>query len=430
MTSLRHLSDEEFERQLSDFARPAKAVTKIQHLHGRKDSLRRARKALRSDGAQVFVFGERGVGKTSLAKTALAEICNENSSDMLVACEAKSTFNSILIAVAQRLYSLCSKTAKSTEIKASFKSFGFSFEVTQLWETENAIELSDINSFIMIVKALDRLLPDRVAVIIDEFDLIENAGERSRFADFVKQLSDQEVRLKFIFCGIAQDIETLIGGHFSAGRYIEPIELGPLIPSDVYAILSSACNAFDVQVDREILYRAALISDGYPYFMHLISQNSLEVIYEDRHLPLQITSSVFDEAVRRSVERAEPMLQSAYDTATKKYHDQYQAILWSVASLTVFANKWDDIFDRSYLNMTLPGNVGPKLPKDTFYNRMRALTKPEHGAILTTNKNGWYSFSESVVRSYVRLRAAQAGVELGIDLHGQAGKFRPEPAVR
>jgi hypothetical protein len=428
MTSLRLLGEEEFERHLSDFARPAKAVTKIQHLHGRADSLKRARKALRSEGSQAFIFGERGVGKTSLAKTALAEICPEHASDLLVACEKNSTFVSIMLAVAKRLMPICQKTAKKTEIKAAFSGFGLSFEVSQLWETDPPIELRDLNSFILLVKAIDKVLPSKIAVIIDEFDLIVDTDERMRFADFVKQLSDQDVRLKFVFCGIATDIDSLIGSHFSAGRYIEPIELGPLKPGDNFSILQAACDAFDVEVDKEILYRAALIADGYPYFMHLVAQHALEAIYEDKNAKLEITAKIFDEAVRRSVDRAEPMLRVAYDTATKKYHNTYETILWAVATPTVFENKWDDIYDRCYSSMPMP--EANRLSRDNFCKRILNLTREEYGCILETNSNGWYKFRESVVRSYVRLRATQSGVSIGIDLHGQPGKFRTDLGVR
>ncbi len=62
------------------------------------------------------------------------------------------------------------------------------------------------------------------------------------------------------------------------------------------------------------------------------------------------------------------------------------------------------------------GEFGPKLSAGNYYKRILNLTKTSHGEILKTNENGWYQFRENVVRSYVRLRAAEAGVDFGPDL--------------
>jgi hypothetical protein len=39
-----------------------------------------------------------------------------------------------------------------------------------------------------------------------------------------------------------QDVESLIGSHFSSGRYISPIELGKLNHSDLWAIVTAAAR--------------------------------------------------------------------------------------------------------------------------------------------------------------------------------------------
>ena len=68
--SLRLLGKEAFIEAKKEVFFPSRAITSPQHLFGRKKQLDQIDRAFSTEGKQVFVFGERGVGKTSLAKTA------------------------------------------------------------------------------------------------------------------------------------------------------------------------------------------------------------------------------------------------------------------------------------------------------------------------------------------------------------------------
>ena len=67
------------------------------------------------------------------------------------------------------------------------------------------------------------------------------------------------------------------------------------------------------------------------------------------------------------------------------------------------------------------GDVSPTemleaaLDRAKFNQRINSLKKPSHGQILLGSRQGWYEFSEKMIRGYVRLRAAEVGVDLGTD---------------
>jgi hypothetical protein len=117
------------------------------------------------------------------------------------------------------------------------------------------------------------------------------------------------------------------------------------------------------------------------------------------------------------------MLKDAYDKAVKKYDKVYEEVLWAVSAHAHFERKWQDIF-QTYLELYRRPEDQKVIAKDTFYQRLLSMTRAEHGEILRTNKNGWYSFSENVVRSYVRLRASASGVDLTPDRIGCRMQFR------
>lgn len=408
--------DRYFYPNLHELLRPAKAITDAKHLHGRRQSLKDTIGAVRTPGRQVFIYGERGVGKTSLAKTAANIFCPE--ANILIGCEKDSNFSSIINDIIDRILPFCSKKPNKKELYAGINIFGIKISSSSTWERSEKKESLSINDSILVLKAISSGLEFNPCVIIDEFDVIVNEDEKGKFAEFLKQVSDQDLEMKFIFCGISKDVDSLIGRHFSAGRYIEPVELGQLNPGDLFNIIEDAFKFFRLGIGKEYLVRSSLISDGYPYFMHLIGENLLISMHDDDKVVSSVSDYHFQSAIDRAVEKAEPMLKSAYDEATKKYLDDYQEVLWSVASMKVFENKWQDIYDRGYRLVMSKRSGRQELDKDTFYKRLLKLTHEECGKILSTNKNGWYQFSENVVRSYVRLRAVENGVPLGVDLPG------------
>jgi MoxR-like ATPase len=68
------LGEDEFKRILDENIRPAQPIENPDLLKGRGAKLKDIDRALSSAGMHVFIHGERGVGKTSLALTAAHQI--------------------------------------------------------------------------------------------------------------------------------------------------------------------------------------------------------------------------------------------------------------------------------------------------------------------------------------------------------------------
>lgn len=226
---------EDFKAAKSASFFPAKAISEIQNLRGRRRELVSVEKALESPGRQCFIFGERGVGKTSLAKTAYKINFGDIVEPLIVGCEETSSFSSIFRAVIEKgLRYSPSQNDKGWKAKIGVNIGILSGELERQVSEGKVPEIVDVNQAVFILKYLRQTRTFPRAVIIDEFDRIVSTDQKSRFADFLKQASDQDLDIKFIFYGISQDVESLIGSHLSAGRYIAPIELGRLRLDDLW----------------------------------------------------------------------------------------------------------------------------------------------------------------------------------------------------
>ncbi|HEX2257128.1 MAG TPA: hypothetical protein VHG92_10610 [Afifellaceae bacterium] len=233
----------------------------------------------------------------------------------------------------------------------------------------------------------------------------------------IKQVSDQEVGVRFIFCGIGNSLDELIGTHLSTDRYIAPVELERLSHDALWEILTVTATELKVEVGREEQIRISQISDGFPYYVHLIGEHMFWAMYDD---PMEVAKaglSHFDSGVKGAIAEAVGSLRQAYNLAVQKRADEYEEVLWAVADGPNLERKSPTIYNESYLPIMEMRDRREPIDIKIFYQRMNSLKKPAHGRILQANRQGWYRFSENVMRGYVRLKAEDAGIRLGIDHH-------------
>lgn len=410
------IDQEQFKEILKSNLTPARAIKNPEHLRGRDTKLTQIDRALNSPGRHIFIFGDRGVGKTSLAQSAAVLHQSSDNEPIVVACDGQAGFFRLVQDIARN----CLPAQEQIKAKTSERKFkvgipGASYEVVQGLEKGFVPLPGTINDAVGVLKAVGALHSREPVIIIDEFDQLTNTEDKKYFADLIKQLSDQTVGVRLIFCGIGSSLEELIGTHLSTDRYLTPVPLDRLTHDARWEIIQSAADALNITVGKEFQIRIGQISDGFPYYVHLICEMMFWSVFDDPNYLIQCETRHFEEGVRGAVSDAQTSLRHAYETATQKYSDDYQEVLWAVADDVLLRRQVSVIFDKSYLRIMKDRPERKALTKEQFYNRMNALKSERHGRILAAKGAGWYEFRENVVRGYVRLRAEQQCVVLGRD---------------
>jgi uncharacterized protein len=108
------LKRDQFEEALQRTLSPTTPIRTAEYLRGREKKLEDIRRALVQPGRHIFVFGDRGVGKTSLAQTAAYEHQSATNEPILLGCDASSTFLRIAHELAARLLDLDPTLVKQT----------------------------------------------------------------------------------------------------------------------------------------------------------------------------------------------------------------------------------------------------------------------------------------------------------------------------
>jgi uncharacterized protein len=252
-------------------------------------------------------------------------------------------------------------------------------------------------------------------IIVDEMETIESETERQKFAEFIKNLPEIQENVRFVFCGIAQDVTELLQAHPSAGRILENIKLEPLHHSDLWKILTAVAEKLSVEVQQEALIRIGQISDGFPHYVHLIGESLFWSMFDDTDPVKKSNAAHFKAGVEGALHRTEPTLRAQYDKAIHKTRntDDYEEALWALADSTSDRRQITEIFSSSYSWIIAKRPNRRRMAREQLNQRYLSLRKESHGRIVAGFGSGWFAFRENIMRGYVRLRAEAKGINLG-----------------
>jgi hypothetical protein len=413
-----NLDEPTFVKILHQHLSPTAPIQLEENLCGRGAQVRAIQQALYAPGRSIFIYGDRGVGKTSLAQTVAFRHQSANRDPTFLTCNPQTTFSSIMGDAIRALKQpqLPGSPGSSTTQKGTMGVPGIaSYEIAHTRQQvhsapDSVIDLNDAVRLLLEIRA-ERKEDD--VVVIDEFDRIVSDVERSYFADFIKQIGDQRIGIRFVFCGVGESLEKLLGAHASCYRYLESMELPRLSWDARFEIIDRAAAALNITVGDRPRFRISAISDGFPHYVHLVCEKLFWEMFDDPQACTMASSSHYTSAVASAVLGIEPQLRQVYDKAVMQDDEGYEEVLWAVADHSDLFRRTTSVYE-SYLDVMHAIDRAP-LDKDTFTARLRALKANRCGGVLATNRAGWVHFRESIVRGYVRLRAEEQGVELALE---------------
>lgn len=416
--ALKHVDRDRLLEVLGRHLTPSNHISTPDRLYGRGKKLVQIERAFASPGRHVFIHGDRGVGKTSLAMTAAYIHQATAEQPVYVLCSETSTFGEIIYAIGNGALPLKERMeAKGTSanISASFAGFGGSFKGAEAARSSFGIP-NDINGASDIVRYINERRSGQTIVVIDELERLKKEDEKIKLAEFFNSISSVQNKTKFIISGIGHTVEELLGAHPSATRKLEIIELEPIPHNELWAIVSTVAGELDVEVDQKYMMRASILSDGFPHYMHLIAESLFWAMYDDEDVVAAANDNHFRMAVRGALERTEVEHKSAYRKATEKMKNtrEYELALWALADRTESRRQLSDIYERSYCKIEGPSDP-IHMDKNRLNQRLLTLKKPSHGSVVVGYGSGWFSFREAILRGYVRLVAEEKGVALAKD---------------
>ena len=373
---------------------PSSPIRLREQLRGREREYERTVETLAIPGRSAFIYGERGVGKSSLAWTAAQEFNSSDEEPIRVPCHGGITFPRLIAQIAKRMHDQAGtgkKVKKVTELglKTSLVTLLQRLES----ESEEIPKEIDVNDA---VDLLEALVPTgaRRAIIIDELDEAADPVFRANVAYFIKQLGDNQARLKFIFAGIAENVSELLAHHESAQRCMATIKLERLPLNVLKDIVIEGFRQIDIDVADHIAFRIATLSDGFAHFTHLIGLKMAMKALDQEVIPEEVNNpAALEDAIRSAVADSEAVVREAYDTAVQKYIS-YEAVLWAVADHWELYRSTRQIYD-SYVRIckdlkTIGEHVEVGGDRSRLTVALNKLKGEPHGrALVSPKRKSW-----------------------------------------
>lgn len=190
------LSDLEFAEQIQEHLSPSSPINRINSLRGRDEQIRQINQAFRSPGRQIFIYGDRGVGKSSLALAMAYYHMPEDKRPIQIACNRGSFYPLIKSACQQLLGGMPLSISDPSRGRVSLGAFGFSAELEASLARQDIPQLTDLNQAVTVFRYCAEKQSAESIVIFDEFDDLATSEDRALFSDFIKQVGDQRIPIK------------------------------------------------------------------------------------------------------------------------------------------------------------------------------------------------------------------------------------------
>ncbi len=239
---------------------------------GRHDALAQLIASVEQQRVHVVIYGERGIGKTSLAHV-FAETAREARYLVLYgSCGTEARFDSMFRAFAARIPRLYHKSVLPNSPEAEV---GDNFDI-MLGEHFGPRELADLFADVT---------GTRVIIILDEYDRVLDPSFRRDVAELIKNLSDRAARVQLVLTGVAQNLDELIGYAPSIRRNIVGLPLRPLSPREVREVIAIGEAAAEIRFSDEAAEMVTAMAGGSPYLVRLLAhQAGLAALAERRNV--------------------------------------------------------------------------------------------------------------------------------------------------
>ena len=413
--SINGFDKDSFGLQLSEVVFPSRPIISIQHLMGRDEELETIERALYQAGRHIFIFGDRGVGKSSLGATAAYQYQASGAEPIFVAGSVDDTFKSVIANIANQALgrSRLEATKRQENIGVEWRGlkWGSGVEISTI---EVASQIQTVGDATELLKQVAERHSQKSIVVVDEFDAIGSVEERNKFASLLKQLGDQSVNLKFIFTGIGETLDELLGAHPSAFRQLETVQLFRLSWEGRREIVTSAAEAFGLSVDDNVSWRIAIVSDGFPYYVQLITEKMLWEAFADPVIVEQMGPQHYQLGLRKAIQSINAELKRPYERAVLHREQEFETVVWATADGEDLYRNLRDMHESYRVVFRKAEREGEPLPQTKFTEQVRKLKSKGFGEILqpVEKRPGWYTYKEKMLRGFVRMQAEANGIEL------------------
>ncbi|HUT01934.1 MAG TPA: AAA family ATPase [Phycisphaerae bacterium] len=372
---------------------------------GRRDEIDTLVTELGAPGRQVAIYGDRGVGKTSLAMLCSFFANRPEEDTYFMRCTREMTYKDIfgeLLRDASAAYVPDKReTTKSRRhgLRARYAEISRGSNSKSTERILNGAFKIGPGLLLSIFGDTDGLL------IVDEFDRVQDEDTHVRMAETLKQFSDARSRTKILVVGVADSLSNLLRAHSSLARSVAEIRLDRMKVDELGAILDRGEERLKIAFSPEVRRRIVHLADGFAHYAHLLARSATLLAAPEKWSPEKegflIEEADYLQGLKDATSKAELTLRGSYERAIiplKKKTQLFQYAVWGAAMAEEVEVHVGDIAGNM-ANLT-----GSEVKPQSITYHLSKLVGPDRGGILRRVREGFYKFSDPLMRGYVRLQ--------------------------
>jgi Cdc6-like AAA superfamily ATPase len=350
---------------------PAAPIDQFRLFSGRVRQAREVVSAVSQRGLHVVLYGERGVGKTSLANI-LAELLGDLGVQGLksgtINCDSSDDYVSIWRKVLREL----------TVYRELPRGAGFMPQLPGLEESSlEPLAAGDLTPDD--VRYILDQIPQRVVIVIDELNRVTDKNALALLSDTIKTLSDHSVEVTIVLVGVADSVDELIGEHPSVERAIRQVPMPRMSQQELFEIVDKGLNELALTIEPAARDRIARLSEGLPAFTHMLCLEASQLAVTDDRT--EINSGDVDVAVRGVVDNIQQSIRSAYHLATsspRKDNLFGRVLLACALAPTDFLG----YFAAADVRKPMSRIMGKRYEIQAFSQHLKDFVEESHGPVL------------------------------------------------
>jgi Cdc6-like AAA superfamily ATPase len=379
--------------------RPAAPIDRRSLFSGRAEQIAELFSIAAQPGQHALIYGERGVGKTSLGAVTASMLVSANILSARATCDVSDDFGSVW-----------RKALGELRMETSRPGVGFASSSVERAESVARLLGGDPVTPHDVRTALERAARERELVLfIDEFDRLRDADARVLFADTIKTLSDRVARVTIVLIGVADSVGELIREHRSVERALAQIHMPRMTRDELSEIVTRGMEAAQMKIRPAAVAKIAALSQGLPHYTQLLSQLAAQSALSRRVVGVE-TRDV-DAAVLRALDRAQQSVVEAYQQATlETRRSMYPQVLLACA---LAPDNDFGLFTPSDVREPLSRILGKPATTASFARHLEELAEGSRGGVLQKQGEGRTSrfrFADPLLQPYVAMQGVAQGL--------------------
>ncbi len=375
-------------REIVEAFTPGTPIDEAALFAGRTDAVRQLQDAVTEKGRHAIIYGERGVGKTSIANTFSRPMNTPTRPvhSIRVNGDKSDDFSSLWLKVFRRI----KRTVNGNEWWADEVHKG------RVSPDDVQVELSSFSP------------NDIPVVILDEFDRIENETAKTLITDTIKALSDYGVNCTVIIVGVAESVGQLIRGHESISRPLVQVPMQRMSQDELSDIVTARLRRFPMTIDSEALWRITFFSSGLPFYTHALGKHAaLRTVASKRR---RISEADVYGAMQDCMADVDHSVKESYARATERIYRKANIYPQVLAACALAEPDSLGKYMSTSIEAPLSEIMGKPYKTEAFVFHLNQLCKADRGLVLKRSgerRTFKFQFADPLMRPFIVMKSIE-----------------------